>query len=174
MSEEREKPGFTRDEVAARYEVLRDGRVFSISHDWRGYGRREMQHTLNADGYPSVRLTFGAKRKRIAVHRLVAAFYLPERPSASHEIRHLDGNQMNPDASNLAWGTPAENAADRDAHGRTQRGDRHWKAKVTAEQIPVIRKLAEDGVPFRKIGAEYGISSRQVKAIATRENWAHV
>lgn len=107
------------------YIVTREGRVFSIQSNWRGYGEREMRQTPNADGYPSVRLTIGGKRTRLAVHRLVAREYLPPRPTTSHEVRHLDGDKSNPHVENLAWGTVKENADDRERHGRTSRGLSH-------------------------------------------------
>ena len=109
------------------YEVTRDGRVFSVSSNWRGYGRRELSQSLNCDGYPSVRLSANGKRTRYAVHKLVANSYLPACPSNQHEVRHLDGNKLNSCVENLAWGTPKENAEDRERHGRTSRGDRHSK-----------------------------------------------
>lgn len=107
------------------YEITRDGRVFSISHDWRGYGRREMAATPNSHGYPSVRLTIDGKRRRSPVHRLVAQTFLGPRPSSAHEVRHLDGDRTNNAVENLAWGTRQQNAADRERHGRTSRGQRH-------------------------------------------------
>ena len=110
------------------YEVTRDGRVFSLTSNWRGYGKREMRQTPNDDGYPSVRIIVDGKRKRIAVHVLVAREHLPPRPSHSHEIRHLDGNKANPNAINLAWGTQKDNADDRERHGRTSRGENHATA----------------------------------------------
>lgn len=110
------------------YRVTADGRVFSVQSNWRGYGEREMRQTLNASGYPSVRVLRDGKRKRLAVHVLVARTFLPARPSPQHEVRHLDGNRMNSSASNLAWGTRKENAADRERHGRTSRGEKHSKA----------------------------------------------
>lgn len=110
------------------YEVTADGRVFSISHNWRGYGRRELRQDLNDDGYPSVRLTMNGKRTRLAVYKLVAIWYLPPRPSAQHEVRHLDGDKMNSALPNLAWGTRKDNADDRERHGRTSRGTAHSEA----------------------------------------------
>lgn len=107
------------------YEVTRDGRVWSTASNWRGRGRRELVQDLNDDGYPSVRIMVNGKRKRLAVHVLVARHHLPPRPSPAHEIRHLDGNKMNPNARNLAWGTRKDNADDRAAHGRTSRGIAH-------------------------------------------------
>ena len=110
------------------YEVTADGRVFSISHNWRGYGQRELRQDLNDDGYPSVRLTMNGKRKRLAVHKLVALWHLPPRPSERHEVRHLDGNKMNSTSTNLQWGTRKDNADDRERHGRTSRGPKHSAA----------------------------------------------
>lgn len=110
--------------MAPGYAVDEDGRVFSVASNWRGYGTRQLIAALNADGYPSVRLYIGGKRKRISVHRLVADAFLPPRPSLSHEIRHLDGSRTNSRRDNICWGTRAENAADRDRHGRTFRGER--------------------------------------------------
>lgn len=107
------------------YRVSSDGRIFSVGHNWRGYGERELSQLPHTDGYLTVRLTIGGHRKRFAVHRLVAKQHLPPQPSVAHEVRHLDGNKLNNAASNLAWGTRKENADDREAHGRTSRGLRH-------------------------------------------------
>ncbi|WP_081071398.1 HNH endonuclease [Burkholderia vietnamiensis] len=107
------------------YEVTHDGRVFSVDTNWRGYGRREMAQTLNADGYPCVRIIVNGKRKRVTVHSLVARTHLGPQPAPGYEIRHLDGNKLNAHYKNLAWGTQKENAADRDRHGRTSRGKKH-------------------------------------------------
>jgi hypothetical protein len=113
--------------VLAGYTITRDGRVISGSN-WRGLGRRELAQDLNDDGYPSVRVTLAGKRVRYAVHSLVASAFLPPRPSPRHEVRHLDGDKLNPHADNLAWGTQKENADDRERHGRTSRGTKHSAA----------------------------------------------
>lgn len=110
------------------YEVTRDGRVFSIDHNWRGLGKRELVQEPNAHGYPSVRLTIDGRRARLCVHRLVAWEYLPERPDPFHEIRHLNGDKTDNRVQNLALGTRKENADDRQRHGRTSRGAKHSAA----------------------------------------------
>jgi hypothetical protein len=107
------------------YEVTTNGRVYSVRHNWRGYGKREMRQTPDDYGYPSVRLSAKGKRTRIAVHRLVAAWYLPNRPSQDHQIRHLDGDKSNNHVGNLRWGTHRENMDDRQSHGRTSCGKSH-------------------------------------------------
>lgn len=109
------------------YEVTRDGRVFSTT-GWRGLPRREMAQDLNSHGYLRVRLVHDGRRVVRLVHVLVAQAFLPPRPSPNHEVRHLDGDKMNNSAANLAWGTRKDNAADRERHGRTSRGERHSAA----------------------------------------------
>ena len=124
------------------YEVMRDGSIFSNSN-WRGYGRRELHAELNNDGYPSVRLTIDGKRTRYAVHVIVARHHLQPKPSDHHEIRHLDGNKMNPHADNLEWGTKQENADDREIHGRTSRGNSHSKAIKQSDHAAKVKRGAE-------------------------------
>jgi hypothetical protein len=124
--------------LLAGYEITRDGRVFSNTN-WRGMGRRELAQHLNDDGYPSVRVTLAGKRVRYAVHSLVAAAYLPPRPTWWHEVRHLDGNKLNASADNLAWGTQKENAEDRERHGRTSRGESHSAAIKASNQAEATR-----------------------------------
>lgn len=53
------------------------------------------------------------------VHRIVCATFHGAPPFAGAQVRHLDGNLANNHADNLAWGTCAENHADRRGHGRT-------------------------------------------------------
>lgn len=145
------------------YEILPDGRVFSISHNWRGYGKREMRQTLNGHDYPSVRLTIGDKRVRMTVHGLVAKIYLPPKPSPDHEVRHLDGNKLNSHCANLAWGTAKENADDREKHGRTSKGKGHGDAVrkgrsngFSDDEIGLILSMSASGVANRKIARDLG------------------
>lgn len=109
---------------APNYEAMNDGRVFS-RYNWRGYGRRQVTPIPNDDGYPSVRLSVGGKRRHFAVHKIVAALFLRKRPSPIHEIRHVDGDKQNNRWWNLEWGTKKDNADDRERHGRTSRGESH-------------------------------------------------
>ncbi len=115
-------------ELAGGYEVCDNGDVFSISTNWRGYGRRKMTQTTNKHGYIMIRPTLNGKRTAITVHRLVVSAFLPKKPSNKHQVRHLDGNKENNNVSNLAWGTAKDNANDREKHGKTSRGSAHSKA----------------------------------------------
>jgi hypothetical protein len=107
------------------YFVAEDGRVFSATN-WRGYGVREIAPVVDEHGYLKVRLTLNGRRLKRSVHRLVALAWLSGTPQ--HDVRHLDGNKHNNHASNLAWGSQRDNAADRERHGRTSRGPKHSAA----------------------------------------------
>lgn len=133
------------------YEVTRDGRVISTGSNWRGYGSRELRQSLNASGYPSVRLVIDGVRRHFPVHKLVAIAHLPPRPSELHEIRHLDGNRLNSQADNLAWGTRKENAADRDAHGTTSRGATHSAAIKASNQAEGTREFRRKQRSMRNV-----------------------
>jgi group I intron endonuclease len=53
-------------------------------------------------------------------------------------------------------------------------GDRHPCAKVSSADIPVIRRLAEEGVVQTEIAKCFGISRSMVSMIASRKRWAHL
>jgi hypothetical protein len=108
-----------------RYGLTPDGRVHSVQADGKA---RILATDPDDDGYPCVRLTIDGRRRKYRVHRLMASLYLPERPGPGHQIRHLDGDRSNASSVNLAWGTPKQNAEDRDRHGRTSRGRQHAEA----------------------------------------------
>jgi hypothetical protein len=116
----------------------------------------------NSREYPCVYLRVGGQRKRVAVHRLVALTWVGPPPFEGAQVRHLDGNPLNPRADNLAWGSAEDNAADRDAHGRTQAGERHWSSKLTDEQRNEIGKSDE----LTSVLAErYGVHRSRIQRI---------
>lgn len=153
--------------VTALYRIESDGRVFSTAHNWRGHGERQVTPIVNSDGYISVRLSIKGKRRHIPVHRLVAHVHLPPRPSLEHEIRHLDGNKLNPNADNLAWGTKSENAQDRLIHGtdraaenaaktiHMRKGEKAATAKLSNSDAYAIRSRFLSGETAKVISADY-------------------
>lgn len=110
------------------YAATSDGKIWSLSSNWRGFGVREIIPILNGRGYFKVRFQIGKIRKNFVVHKLIAKTFLPLRPGLNFEIRHKDGNPLNNFANNLCWGTRKDNADDRERHGRTSRGKRHSDA----------------------------------------------
>jgi hypothetical protein len=95
-------------------------------------------------GYVYVNLWRNKRLIMVTVHSLVAAAFLGPRPEGS-QIRHLDGKRSNNRPGNLVYGTAKENAADRERHGKTMRGQRNGNAKLSDDEVNIIRFMYERG-----------------------------
>lgn len=93
-----------------RWEASTEGQIRSIPRRRTRGGILKLR--VNKRGYLSVVLG----RETHEVHRLVALTFHGPRPDGC-EVRHVDGNPLNPRASNLAYGTRSENGLDKRAHG---------------------------------------------------------
>ena len=98
------------------YDVGSDGSVWSNAN-WRGYGRRRLTPYPNSHGYPCVKVTNKSECKKMIIHVAVCTAFHGPKPTPQHQVRHLNGIRHDNRATNLAWGTAAENAADRAKHG---------------------------------------------------------
>lgn len=108
------------------YDVSSLGRVRSVDREvqCRNGVARRYKGKLRAPhshqwGYPSYTLNLLGERKTMCAHTLVALAFLGPRPKGM-QIRHKDGDCMNPTVENLAYGTPVENNQDTIRHGRNQ------------------------------------------------------
>lgn len=108
------------------------------------------------------------------VHRLVAASFLPAPKQGQDCVCHRDDNPANNHASNLFWGTRADNNADKVAKGRQSRGERTRTAKLTAAAVIEIRRRAASGQTQRRIAADFGISQSNVSMAVSGVTWGHV
>ena len=149
---------------APEYSVSSDGQVKSI------YTNRALRGGLDKDGYRRlVMCTNGHRLSRRIAALVCTAFHGPRPPN--HVVRHLDGSRTNDCATNLAWGTQAENIADKDRHGTAQRGERHGRAKLTAAAVRDIRSC---GLPARVMAQRYNVAPVTIYAVRSRRLWAHV
>lgn len=128
----------------------------------------------NGSGRLHVSLSVGGRQRIFAVHRVVAAVFIGDAPFPGAIVRHLDGNHRNNAPGNLAWGTHAENSADRDAHGHTCCGSRAPNAKLTESDIPRIRRRLAAGEFASSLGREYGVAKKQILEIKHGRTWKHV
>jgi hypothetical protein len=113
------------------------------------------------------------RRRTCFVHRLVLAAFSGEgRPDL--ECRHGNGDRADNRYDNLSWGTALENAADRQAHGHTARGEALPSSRLTAAAVRRIIRRLQDGEGFRKLAREYGVRHCTIARIAHRHGWKHV
>jgi hypothetical protein len=113
------------------YEVSDHGTVHSL---WFRNGRTQNLRLqpkalglyVRPDGYVTVALGRGSHHR---VNRLVLEAFVGPAPTPEHEAAHWDGDKCNNRLENLRWVSPVENAADKERHGRVQRGPQHWTAR---------------------------------------------
>lgn len=154
--------------VWTRHVAVR-GCIRELSPDWvklKGWLRR---------GWVRVALFREEHPRKVvhSVHHLVLEQFVGPRPDG-HEGLHGDGNRANNRLSNLRWGTPQENADDRQRMGKTARGERSGGVKLSNEQVLHIRDRLRNGLTHRKIAQEFGVSHMAIGRIARGEGWTHV
>ena len=150
------------------YEVSNLGRVQSYKQ-WRGRPTpRLLTSSIGNCGYPVVTIENRPSRR---VHVLVLEAFVGPRP-AGHVARHLDGDRSNSRLDNLAWGTYAQNEADKLSHGTGNQGRRHPQSKLTNEEVAAIRSA--EGCTQRALSVRYNISQSQVCQIRRYRAWRHI
>lgn len=154
-----------------RYRVDRFGRVWSERKRRRCWVL--LRPVPDHAGYLMVHLRNRRSHGLRKVHRLVLEAYVGPCPEGM-QCRHLNGKRDDNRLSNLAWGTPRDNAADRVSHGTDNKGERHNFVKLTTDEVLRIRGLRGQGQTLVSIARRFGISKQQVSKIVRRQRWAHV
>lgn len=151
------------------YEASNQGRI--RSHRW--WHPKIMTPTVKADGYHTVKFRVDGKYKHLRVNRAVLLAHIGVPPANAHAA-HDDGNKGNNQLANLSWKTKIENERDKIKHGRTNRGERSIRAKLTQEMVSVIRELAPRHGPDQVwIARMLGVGKMTVYYAATERSWAH-
>lgn len=108
---------------------------------------------------------------RAYLHRVILTHthvLLPQRCRPS--MRDGAGPCGNP--AHLAWGTRADNEADKVMHGRSSRGERQWQSKLTTRDVLEIRARCAAGETQSAIARAFGLNQGTVSQIANRKRWA--
>ena len=100
------------------YEASDQGRIRSLTRtvDGRRHEGRVIGHSTTPKGYRIVVLSGRGMRKAYALHRLIAETWLGPLPDGM-QTRHLNDDKADNRVVNLAYGTRAENEADRIRNG---------------------------------------------------------
>lgn len=158
------------------YEVSDQGRVRSVDRlvransGWRNTGVRYFTPSSSGKNKKYKRVLLRNPDKQRPVHQLVLEAFVGPRPE-NCEVRHLDGDPSNNRLDNLAWGTKAENQADKIKHGTILRGTANPASKLTEADVLAIRASSKRQVDLAEI---YGVSQPIISAIRLRKIWKHV
>lgn len=123
-----------------------------------GYG-----HRLTGDGH------------RLVHREVCEAFHGPQ-PDEREWVAHSCGNGsrgcINP--SHLRWASPAENSHDTVLHGRSQRGEKMYAAKLTETKVMAIRAHHAAGESMGALARRYSVTASNIRAVVRRKTWRHV
>jgi hypothetical protein len=167
------------------YSVTENGEVFTHRRR-RGAGKghggtvtidptftKQLKAGIRHGGYEYVSVSTSRGQRSIPVHVLLMdAFHGPR--TDGMEVRHLDGNCRNNALTNLAYGTPRENSEDARRHGTIPMGEAHHKAKLTADMVREIRRLAAEGVGATALSLQFSVSRGAIYGVVSGRKWRHV
>lgn len=110
-------------------------------------------------------------REKAYLHRLICEAFNGPCPDGM-QCRHLDGDKTNNAASNLAWGTKAENEADKLRHGSHVNGEKNPMAVLTEVAVCQMRDdRKRTGDSYAKIAARYSVSTMTAYRAITEQSW---
>lgn len=126
--------------------------------------------------------------KSLFAHRTSFATFVSTIPPHLQVCHHCDTPScVNP--SHLFLGTAAQNHADRNRKGRQARGsrqglrvhphrapmgERNGAAKLTSDQVLIIRERISNGARIASIAADFSMSVAAIRFIHHRRTWRHV
>jgi hypothetical protein len=104
-------------------------------------------------------------------HRIVAAHFLGDPPADKPYVLHDCDIRCCVAIDHLRYGTHADNMADMVRRRRSAIGEKHGRAKLTADDVRAIRI---DARTQRMIAEDYGISKMTIQKICRHTTWKHL
>lgn len=118
------------------------------------------------------RLTINSRRT--LAHRFAAEDYHGSIPTGSLVLHHCD-NPPCVEKMHLYFGTAQDNMDDKTKRGHNVKGENHFRAKLTEQQVRSIREQYETGdTSIKRLGKKYGVNSGTISQIVRRIIWKHV
>lgn len=143
--------------------------LFDVVVPYRGDDCLIWPYAKNTSGYGHLTLD----GRQITVSRYVCIQINGDPPSAEYQAAHTCGKGKQGCVSplHMEWKTARENYQDRLVHGTHARGSRSVRAKLTDEQVAVIRSLRGQATR-REISARFNVCRAHISKIWSGESWA--
>jgi hypothetical protein len=131
------------------------------------------QGMTNGDGYGLVRQYHGRRSHETRAHRFAYELIVGPIPEGLFVCHKCDvRNCVNPD--HLFLGTNTENMQDAASKQRVPHGTKHYRTKLTEDDVRDIRKASARGATRREVAERFGVSTQAIFSIATGRTWRHV
>lgn len=121
-------------------------------------------------GYGILRVNY----KPYLAHRLMWQFYNETAIPEKGVICHRCDNPPCCNPAHLFLGTQADNIKDAAKKGRMPKGERHFNAAITEDDVRQIRYFGYTNMTKRAIGKKFGISRQATTDILLKHTWGHV
>lgn len=175
------------------YRVSNLGKVKSLkrkvniqSGSQRTVNEKILKNQLYSNGYNFVKLSKDHVSQPYSIHRLVGIAFIPN-PQNKPCINHKNGIKTDNRVENLEWVTYSENHKHAFRNGLKKitekekretskrfRGSNHPSSKLNEKDIPIIRKMYNNGFSQPVIGKKFGVSQGSITRIITGKSWKHV
>ena len=148
--------------------------VFSVGEDGTVYRHisgvlKPLQGTKTYHGYRKVHLKCGTRGEVKMVHRLIAEAFI-DNYSADDFVTHINGNKQDNRIENLVCLSPVES---RKRFPRS--GENNYFAKLTDKTVRAIKRQIRDSKQSNEqIAADYSVSERTIRNIASGKTWKHL
>jgi hypothetical protein len=156
------------------YEASWDGRIQSLPRATTTGGILTQRLDGEA-GRLLVTLSKNGETRVHKVHQLIAAAWLGEH-QPDQEVCHGPAGRFINSVPNLSYGTGTKNYQDQVRDGVCARGERHGRAKLTAEVVATCRRRKASGETTRALAQEFNVHPSTMSRALTgaRHAWIDV
>jgi hypothetical protein len=137
----------------------------------------EFQGGRSSDGYGNISIAKAYNTTRCdnyGAHRLSYYYHTLVDP-ASLLVRHDCDNPCCINPAHLRLGTHTDNARDCVERGRSVKGEKNGRSKLTNEDVLNIKKRLREGKESKAVIAkDFGVGREIIRLIYNRCNWSHI
>ena len=153
------------------YQISNFGRVKSFSYK----KNRILVCSISRTGYIKYKLSKNGILKYFSCHRLVALSFIINEENKP-QINHKNGIKTDNSVDNLEWCTASQNTLHSFKTGLNipTKGEKNGYSKLKDCDIPIIKKLCNDGNKYEDIAKIYGVHKMQISRINRGKTWKHI
>ena len=161
--------------IRPNYIISSCGRVYNIRR------KHFLHYHIAGRGYYYVRLSLkdGSNNISFLVHRLVMLTFNYNPNHKNLQINHITGNKAIFGVGWLEWATQSENMLHAYEYDLNHKGEDHYSAIFTNEQVHTICQCIENGLKYKEIANVLGLEftdrlNKAISEIKTGRRWRHI